>query len=67
MKINNFVAAPGNAYIIAEIGNNHNASLDRAFDLIRQAKESGAHIAKFQMIDLSSLYGNTESSQDLST
>ncbi len=53
--------------LIAEIGNNHNASLDRAFDLIRQAKESGAHIAKFQMRDLSSLYGNTESSQDLST
>lgn len=53
--------------LIAEIGNNHNASLDRAFDLIRLAKESGAHIAKFQMRDLSSLYGNTESSQDLST
>jgi len=53
--------------LIAEIGNNHNASLGRAFELIQSAKESGANIAKFQMRDLSSLYGDTESSEDLST
>ena len=53
--------------LIAEIGNNHNASLERAYELIAAAKDSGAHIAKFQMRDLSSLYGDTESSKDLST
>jgi N-acetylneuraminate synthase len=53
--------------LIAEIGNNHNGSLDHAFNLIRSAKESGADIAKFQMRELSSLYGDTESSKDLST
>jgi N-acetylneuraminate synthase len=53
--------------LIAEIGNNHNGSVDHAFELIRSAKESGAHIAKFQMRELSSLYGDTESSEDLST
>ena len=42
--------------LIAEIGNNHNASMDRAFELIRLAKANGAHIAKFQMRDLTSLY-----------
>ena len=53
--------------LIAEIGNNHNASMNRAFELIRLAKENGAHIAKFQMRDLTSLYGDIESSEDLST
>ena len=53
--------------LIAEIGNNHNASMDRAFELIRLAKANGAHIAKFQMRDLTSLYGDIESSEDLST
>lgn len=53
--------------LIAEVGNNHNGSLERAFELIRLAKKSGAHIVKFQMRDLVSLYGDTESSQDLST
>jgi sialic acid synthase SpsE/sugar phosphate isomerase/epimerase len=53
--------------LIAEIGNNHNGSLDMAYRLIDAAKESGAHIAKFQMRDLKSLYGGTSKSEDLST
>lgn len=35
-------------YIIAEIGVNHEGSLDRAKELINQAKEGGADAAKFQ-------------------
>ena len=58
---------PEDYILIAEIGNNHNGSLERAFELIRLAKESGANIVKFQMRDLESLYGDTETSQDLST
>jgi len=34
---------------IAEIGMNHNGNLDLAFELIKQAKFSGADIAKFQL------------------
>ena len=34
---------------IAEIGLNHNGNLDLCYELIRQAKESGASIAKFQL------------------
>lgn len=34
---------------IAEIGMNHNGNLDLAYELIRQAKYSGADIAKFQL------------------
>lgn len=35
-------------YIIAEIGVNHEGSLEQAKELIRLAKEGGAHAAKFQ-------------------
>ncbi len=35
-------------YIIAEIGVNHEGSLELARELIKQAKEGGAHAAKFQ-------------------
>jgi sialic acid synthase SpsE/sugar phosphate isomerase/epimerase len=52
---------------IAEIGNNHNGSIERAFKLIKLAKESGANIVKFQMRDLENLYGSEYDSHDLST
>ena len=35
-------------YIIAEIGVNHEGSLDKAKELIKLAKEGGADAAKFQ-------------------
>ena len=34
---------------IAEIGQNHNGNIDLGFELIKQAKNSGANIAKFQL------------------
>jgi len=46
--------------IIAEIGNNHNASLERAFKLVEEAKKAGAHIAKFQLRNLSNLYRGSD-------
>jgi N-acetylneuraminate synthase len=42
-------------YIIAEIGVNHEGSLDRARRLIDLAKEGGAHAAKFQSYKAGSL------------
>jgi sialic acid synthase SpsE len=58
-------------FIIAEIGNNHNGSLDLAKALIDQAVKVGANCAKFQMRDMRSLYHNqgnaNDSQEDLGT
>lgn len=43
--------------IIAEIGINHNGSLHLAHELIRQARISGADIAKFQFYDPYKIFG----------
>jgi len=43
--------------IIAEIGINHNGSLQIAHELIRQARMSGADIAKFQFYDPYKIFG----------
>jgi sialic acid synthase SpsE len=43
--------------IIAEIGINHNGSLNLAHELVRQAKIAGADIAKFQFYDPYKIFG----------
>ena len=59
------------AFIIAEIGNNHNGNLGLAKELVDLAVESGADCAKFQMRSMSSLYKNgalvDDHSSDLGT
>jgi N-acetylneuraminate synthase len=57
------------AFIIAEIGNNHNGKVDLAFDLIRAAAAAGADCAKFQMRNMQTLYGDQAlgRSEDLGT
>lgn len=56
-------------FIIAEIGNNHNGSIELAKELVDLAVESGADCVKFQMRDMSSMYNNAgdddDASQDL--
>ncbi|TDC84977.1 N-acetylneuraminate synthase [Micromonospora sp. KC606] len=44
------------AYVIAEIGHNHEGSLERAEELFRQAAAAGAHAAKLQKRDNWSLF-----------
>ena len=50
------IGAEEATFIIAEIGNNHNGSLEHAFCLIDLAAEAGADCAKFQMRDMSVMY-----------
>ncbi|MEO0335424.1 MAG: N-acetylneuraminate synthase family protein, partial [Pseudomonadota bacterium] len=53
-------------FVIAEIGNNHNGSMELGKKLIDLAKQSGADCAKFQMRDMNSLYVNAGSPDDAS-
>jgi N-acetylneuraminate synthase len=45
----------GLTYLIADFGSNHDGNLMRAKDLIRRAKDAGAHCAKFQHFQASKL------------
>lgn len=52
------------AFVIAEIGNNHNGSLELARQLIDEAVKAGADCAKFQMRSVSTLYKNADRAVD---
>tara|TARA_Y100001970_G_scaffold293906_1_gene444470 strand:- start:3989 stop:5878 length:1890 start_codon:yes stop_codon:yes gene_type:complete len=70
LKINNFIAAPGNTYVIAEIGNNHNGSFNLAKEMIDKAILAGANCVKFQMRTLNEVYrkqSSKKSGEDLGT
>ena len=56
MKINKKLIGCDNIYIIAEIGNNHNGSFDRAIELIDLAVDAGVDCVKFQMRKLDQVY-----------
>ena len=47
------------AYIIAEIGSNHDRDLNKALDMIAMAAEAGADAVKFQSIQFAELYSET--------
>lgn len=53
-------------FVIAEIGNNHNGSLELARQLVDLAVEAGADCAKFQMRNMASLYRNAGAADDAS-
>lgn len=59
------------AFIIAEIGNNHQGNVDSAFKLIDIAKSAGVNCVKFQHRNLETVYGNgsrnSSVQQDLGT
>lgn len=69
-RIGDFVIADDEpAFVIAEIGNNHNGSVELAYRLVDEAILAGADCAKFQMRNMASLYRNqgnpSDSSEDL--
>ncbi len=69
-RIGDFVIADDEpAFVIAEIGNNHNGSVELAYRLVDEAILAGADCAKFQMRNMASLYRNqgnpADSSEDL--
>lgn len=54
------------AFIIAEIGNNHNGSLELAKKLVDEAVAAGADCVKFQMRNMENLYHNAGNADDAS-
>ena len=57
IAIGSRLVGPGQpCFVIAEIGNNHNGSLERAIALIDAAAAAGADCAKFQMRKLDEVY-----------
>lgn len=70
IKIGNFDIGAGRTFVIAEIGNNHNGDLNKAFELVDVAVEVGADCAKFQMRHLDQVYRSKsllKSGEDLGT
>lgn len=60
----------GRAFVIAEIGNNHNGSFECAIEMIDKAREAGADCVKFQMRHLDQVYRQrslSKSGDDLGT
>jgi N-acetylneuraminate synthase len=67
VRIGHFVVGSGApSFLIAEIGNNHNGSLETARRLIDEAVEAGADCAKFQMRSMACLYRNAGDANDAS-
>lgn len=65
--IDNKVISDANpSFIIAEIGNNHQGSLDLAKELIDQSIDAGVDCVKFQMRSMDQLYKNKGDSKDIS-
>lgn len=56
ITIANKIIGRGRAYVIAEIGNNHNGSVTRAIKMIDLAHSAGADCVKFQMRNLDEVY-----------
>src|SRR5687767_14291293 len=70
IQIGNYSIGSGHTFIIAEIGNNHNGSLERALEMVDKAVEIGVDCVKFQMRHLDQVYRQrslTKSGEDLGT
>ena len=70
MQIDNFKIGSNRCFIIAEIGNNHNGSFDRAIEMIDSAISMGVDCVKFQMRHLDQVYRKKSlerSGEDLGT
>lgn len=70
LNIGPYQIGSNRTFVIAEIGNNHNGSFDRAIEMIDLAVDMGADCAKFQMRNLDQVYRKrslNKCGEDLST
>ena len=59
IKLGNKIIDLNSLYFIADIGANHNGSLEQAIKLIKMAKDSGADAAKFQNFQANKIVSKT--------
>lgn len=59
MKLGSKIVDDNSLYFIADIGANHNGSLEKAIQLIRLVKEAGADAAKFQNFQANKIVSKT--------
>mgnify|MGYP005990619435 CR=1 FL=1 len=59
IKLGNKLVDDNSLYFIADIGANHNGSLEKAIQLIKLAKEAGADAAKFQNFQANKIVSKT--------
>jgi len=70
MRISDFTIGAGRVFVIAEVGNNHNGSLERAIEMVDLVAGTGADCVKFQMRTLDEVYRQRtlrKDGEDLST
>jgi sialic acid synthase SpsE/sugar phosphate isomerase/epimerase len=56
MQLSDYKLGGESVFVIAEIGNNHNGSVELALEMVSAAHEAGANCVKFQMRNMSSVY-----------
>ena len=59
IKLGNKTIDNNSLYFIADIGANHNGSLEKAIELIHLAKKAGADAAKFQNFQANKIVSKT--------
>ena len=59
IKLGTKIIDDNSLYFIADIGANHNGSLEKAIELIHLAKEAGADAAKFQNFQADKIVSKT--------
>jgi len=62
---NRIISQASPTYIIAEIGSNHDQSLDKAIEMIDAAADCGADAAKFQSLNFNALYKTDKTKADI--
>lgn len=60
----NQISDVSKVFVIAEIGNNHQGSFNKAKNLVQKVIDSGGDCAKFQMRSMKSLYKNNGNKND---
>ena len=70
MQISDYNLGGKSVFVIAEIGNKRNGSVEVALEMVDAAREAGADCVKFQMRNMSAVYRKkilAKQSEDLGT